>query len=155
VFDVLGARARVGRLLHASDELPGADPVVVPTEPFWIRRFGADPAVVGRSIRLSGDQYIVAGVIAAGFLSPVRDVEFVMPFSADRDARRGVRNSLNFIIGVGRLADGVSRAQAAGELNAIARRLQAQFPVENASKRGVHLIAPIDGVAGSFRAALL
>src|SRR5262249_41436381 len=63
--------------------------------------------------------------------------------------------SLNFIIGVGRLSPGVSESQAAGDLAGIARRLQTQFPVENARKRGIQMIGAIDGVAGQFRTALL
>src|SRR5262249_20000434 len=155
LFEVLGARARIGRLLESSDALPGAGRVVVLTERFWTRRFGGDSSIVGRPIRLNGEDHVVVGVLAPGFATPIRDVEFVVPFSPDRDPRRGARNSLNFIIGVGRLRDGVSRAQAAGELDRIARRLQAEFPVENARKRGVQMVTVIDGVAGSFRTALL
>ena len=77
---------------------------------------------------------------AADFVTPVRDVEFVMPFSPDHDPRRGARNSFNFIIGAGRLRAGASVSQAASELDGIARRLQQQFPVENARKRGVQMV---------------
>ena len=155
LFGVLGARARLGRLLQRDDEQPGADHVVVLAEPFWIRRFGGDPAIVGRAIRLNSEEYTVVGVIASGFALPVRDVEFVLPFAADRDSRRGARNSVNFIIGAGRLRDGVSTAQATTELTSIARRLQEQYPVENARKRGVRLVAAIDGIVDPFRTALL
>jgi putative ABC transport system permease protein len=154
-FDVLGAGAGAGRLLQPGDEQPGADHVVVLADPFWRRRFGADPAILGRAILLNGEEYTVIGVLAAGFALPVRDVEFVVPFAPDRDPRRGARNSLNFIIGVGRLDDGVSPDQAVGDLNAIAARLQQQFPIENARKRGVRLAGVIDGIAGPFRASLL
>jgi len=155
LFDVLGARARVGRLLEPGDEQPGADRVVVLTDRFWARRFASDAAIVGRSIRLNGEEYVVVGVLAPGFVTPVRDVEFVMPFGPDSDPRRGARNSLNFIIGAGRIRDGTSVNQAAGELTGIARRLQQRFPVENARKRGVQMMRVIDGIAGSFRTALL
>ena len=112
LFDVIGAQARIGRLLQPSDERPGADHVVVLAEPFWARRFGGDPSIVGRAIRLNSEDYTVVGVLAAGFVTPVRDVEFVIPFVPDQDPRRGARNSLNFVIGVGRLADGMSPSQA-------------------------------------------
>jgi len=154
LFDVLGARARIGRLLQPGDERPGADHVVVLAEPLWMRRFGGDRAVVGRAIRLNSEEYTVVGVLAAGFATPVRDVELVLPFAPDRDPRRGARNSLNFIQAVGRLGEGVSLPQAASELNAIARRLQDQYPVENASKRGVRMVAVIDGIVGPFQTAL-
>jgi putative ABC transport system permease protein len=155
LFDVMGAQARIGRLLQASDERPGAEHVVVLAEPFWIRRFGGDRAIIGRPIRLNSEEYTVVGVLTAGFAMPVRDVEFVLPFAADRDPRRGARNSLNFIIGVGRLGQQVLLPQAASELTAIARRLQERFPVENARKRGVRMVAVIDGIVGPFRTALL
>jgi len=155
LFEVLGAGARIGRLLQPADERPGADHVAVLTEPFWIRRFGGDTTMIGRAIRLNGEEYTVVGVLAAGFALPIGDVEFVLPFAADRDPRRGARNSLNFIIGAGRRGDRVTLPQAAGELTAIAHRLQEQFPVENARKRGVLLVAAIDGIVGSFRIALL
>ena len=155
VFEVLGARPLLGRLLQPADEQPGADHVVVLTDRFWSRRFGGDAGIVGRPVRLNGDPYTVIGVLAAGFATPIRDVEFVVPFSPDHDPRRGARNSLNFIIGVGRLGPGASAARAAEDLSAIARRLQAQFPVENARKRGVQMITVIDGIAGQFRTALL
>jgi putative ABC transport system permease protein len=155
LFDVMGAQARLGRVLRPDDERPGQEHVVVLAEPFWIRRFGGAPAMVGRTIRLNGEEYTVVGVLAAGFALPVRDVDVVLPFSPDQDQRRGARNSLNFIIGVGRLGEGVSPAQATSDLTAIARRLQGQFPVENARKRGVRLIPVIDGIVGPFRIALL
>jgi putative ABC transport system permease protein len=155
LFDVMGAQARLGRLLQPADERAGAEQVVVLTEPFWTRRFGGDRAIAGRTIRLSGEDYTVVGVLAPGFAVPVRDVEFILPFAPDRDPRRGARNSVNFVIGVGRLAAHTSAAQAAGELNTIAQRLRAQFPVENARKRGVRMVAVLDGIVGPFRTAIL
>jgi putative ABC transport system permease protein len=155
LFGVMGARPQLGRVLQPADEQAGREHVVVLTEPFWRRRFAGDQAIVGRAIRLNSEDYTVVGVLAPGFVTPVPNVEFAVPFSADRDPRRGARNSLNFIIGVGRLAGGVSATQAAGELGAIARQLQERFPVENARKRGVRMIAAIDGIVGPFRTALL
>jgi putative ABC transport system permease protein len=155
LFDVLGARARLGRLLQPGDERPGAEHVAVLAEPFWIRRFGGDPAVVGREIRLNGEEYTVVGVLPTGFAMTIRDIEFVLPFAPDRDPRRSARNSVNFIHGVGRLSEQVSLPQAASDLTAIARHLQSQYPVENARKRGVRMVAVIDGIVGPFRTALL
>jgi len=155
LFDVLGARPRIGRLLQPADESPGADHVVVLTERFWLRRFGGDSGIVGEPIRLNGEDHVVVGVLTGDFVTPVRDVEFVIPFSPDYDPRRGARNSFNFIIGAGRIRQGVSPQQASSELGNIARRLQERFPVENARKRGVQIVSVIDGVSGPFRVALL
>jgi hypothetical protein len=78
--------------LQPGDERPGADHVVVLTERLWMRRFGGDAGIVGRLVRLNGDEYVVVGVLAPGFVTPVRDVEFVMPFSPDH-ARAGARGT--------------------------------------------------------------
>jgi putative ABC transport system permease protein len=155
LFTVMGVQPRLGRLLQPGDEQPGADRVVVLSEALWVRRFGADPTLIGRPIRLNGEEHTVVGVLPPGFAMPVRDVDIVLPFAPERDARRGFRNSVNFVLGVGRLAAGVSLAQAATELSATARQLQQLFPVENARKRGVRLVAAVDGIVGSFRTALL
>jgi putative ABC transport system permease protein len=154
-FDVLGARSRLGRLLATADERPGSDHVVVLSEPLWRRRFGADPRTIGQVIRLNSETFTVVGVIAAGFATPIRDVDFAVPFLPGEDARRGARNSLNFIHGVGRIGVGVPVERATADLNAIAKRLQQQYPVANARKRGVRLVALVDGVVGPFRTALL
>src|SRR5262249_25093505 len=73
----------------------------------------------------------------------------------DRDPRRGSRNSVNFIHGVGRLAPNASAASAVDDLDGIARRLQRRFPVENARKRGVRFVPLLEGVVGPFRTALV
>ena len=155
LFDVLGAQARTGRLLDPGDERPGADRVVVLGDSLWRRRFGGDAGIVGRAIRLNGEMHTVVGVLSGDFVMPIRDVEFVLPFAPDQDPRRGARNSFNFIIGAGRLGDRISPSQAASDLNAFARRLRAQYPVENARKQGVRLVPAIEGIAGQFRTALV
>jgi putative ABC transport system permease protein len=154
-FEVIGAHARLGRLLSPRDEAPGADHVAVLTEPFWRRRFGADPRVAGSSIILDSDRYTVVGVLSPGFAVPVRDVDVILPYSPDRDPRRGARNSFNFLTGVARIGAGLSAIDTLHDLTGIAHRLQQQFPVENATKRGVQLVAVLDGVVGPFRTALL
>jgi putative ABC transport system permease protein len=155
LFDVLGAGASRGRVLQPGDERPGSEHVAVLTDAFWRRRFGADESVVGRAIRLNAEDYTIVGVLASGFALPVRDVDFVLPFSPERDPRRALRNSVNFVVGVGRLASGASASQAAGELNAISAQLRQRFPVENARKRGVQMLSVLDGIVGPIRTALV
>jgi predicted permease len=67
-FDVLGVRPQVGRLLNAEDDrVRNGSPVAVLQHDFWRNRFAADPGIVGRTIRLNGHPFTVAGVGAAGF----------------------------------------------------------------------------------------
>jgi macrolide transport system ATP-binding/permease protein len=155
LFEVLGARASRGRLLEPADERPGSEHVAVLTDSFWRRRFDADESIVGRAIRLNAEEYTIVGVLAPGFATPVRDVDFVLPFAPEQDPRRGLRNSVNFIVGAGRLAGGVSQSQAASELAAISARLRERFPVENARKRGIQMVSVLDGIVGQIRTALV
>lgn len=67
---LLGARASRGRLLAAEDDRAGAAPVAVVSDGFWRRRFGADPGLVGREIRLTGRAFTVVGVLARDFRPP-------------------------------------------------------------------------------------
>jgi predicted permease len=155
LFTILKARPALGRMLEPEDARPGREHVAVIAHSLFQRRFGGDASIIGRPIRLNSETYAVVGVTAPDFVLPVRDVEFVIPFIADLDSRREARNSLNFINGVGRLRDGLSREQAADDLTAIARRLKAQFPVENARKFGVRMVPALTGIVGSFQTALL
>jgi predicted permease len=66
-FDVLGLRPPPGRLLTAADDMEGRPPVVVLSDAFWARRFGSDPAVAGRSIRVNGQPATIVGVAPRGF----------------------------------------------------------------------------------------
>ena len=154
IFDVLGIEPALGRLLRSDDERPGREHVVVLAHSLWQSRFGGDAHIVGQSIRLNGESYAVAGVLPPRFVTPIRDVEFVIPFVVDADPRRHARNSVNFIHGVGRLRDNSTRAQAEDDLTAVARRLQHEYPVENARKRGVRMESSLEGIAGSFQTAL-
>ena len=68
LFDVLGVRARLGRLLSAEDDgAPGAHPVVVLTYDYWVRRFGSDPSVLNQKVAINGHPMIVIGVAPAAF----------------------------------------------------------------------------------------
>jgi putative ABC transport system permease protein len=67
LFNVLGIAPIVGRPLTPADEHPGAAPVVLIAEPLWVRAFGGDPAVVGRTITLNGVRHQVIGIVPAGF----------------------------------------------------------------------------------------
>ena len=67
-FDVLGVGAARGRVLHPDDDLrPGGHPVAVLTWPCWQKRFGGDPTVVGRTVKINGMDFTILGVTPQGF----------------------------------------------------------------------------------------
>jgi predicted permease len=155
IFAILGVDAAIGRTLVPDDDRPGAPPVVVLTDSLWQRRFGGDPAVVGRMLTLDGAPHTVVGVLQQQFFFPVRDAELAAPLAPDADPQRAVRTSVNFLRAVGRLKPTVTRARAEEELTAVARQLQQEYPEANARKSGAMVVPIAEEIVGGFRAALL
>ena len=69
-FQTLGTRAVLGRTLTTEEHIPGRDRVVVISHGLWTRRFGANPAIVGATISLNGQAFVVAGIMPPGFTYP-------------------------------------------------------------------------------------
>ena len=123
-FTVSSAKPLFGRTLHASDERGDAPPVAVLGYEVWKDRFGSDPGILGRSIKIGDAFASVVGVMGEGYAFPVAH-ELWMPLRVeqlDRTPRGGVPISV-----FGRLADGASYEEAQAELDVIGRRMAAQF----------------------------
>jgi putative ABC transport system permease protein len=155
LFETLGVDAAIGRTLRLSDDRPGAPRVAVLTHGLWVRRFGGDAGVIGAKLVLDDQTFTVVGVLRPAFFFPVPDAEFASPLALDTDPLRAARNSGANIRAVGRLRPGISPEQARDALNAIAARLQHDYPETNAAKLAVTLVPIGDEIVGSFRATLL
>jgi predicted permease len=121
-FGVLGAGIHTGRpLLPEDDKTPGAHPVAVISEPFWKRRFAADPGVVGRSVQLNGQPFTIVGIAGNGFTGT--DVglpaDIWIPLAMQREVGRNlfIEARTNWLELVGRLRTGQRRDTAADALN--------------------------------------
>jgi putative ABC transport system permease protein len=114
LFETLGVRAVMGRTFPEEATLPNADPVVVLSYEVWRRAFGGDSSIVGRSIRINGNESVVLGVMPAGFDVADAGVQVWVPATLD-PANRQNRGS-HFLDVVGRLRAGVSLEQARAEL---------------------------------------
>ena len=123
-FAVLGVDAALGRLPGAGDD--PASNVVVLTDRLWRRRFGADPAVVGRTINLNGAGYLVVAVLPRGFVFPFRTAELAVPLPLASNPHRGQRG-YGFLRVVARLKPGVTLGAAKADLDAVGRRLRQQY----------------------------
>ena len=139
-FDVLRVQPALGRTFTSEeDRVPGRDPVVVLAHETWTQRFGADPGVVGREIRLSGRPFTVVGVAAEAFTGtdmfvppafyvPLAMLPSLTPGSAlDQLQRRDLRS----LRAVGRLTPGVTVAQAANEVQLLSNSLKQTYPATN------------------------
>ena len=130
-FPLLGVRAALGRLLGPDDNrVPMGHPVAVLAHTYWQRRFNGDPAVLGRSISLSGVPFAIVGVAPPDFFGtevgsppslfvPVMMQPTVMPMTVNLLDRPNVYSTWLRILG--RLKPGVSLEQAAAQLDALAR----------------------------------
>src|SRR5262245_39698278 len=154
-FDVLGIAPAAGRLLHESDDRPGAPKVALLSYRLWQRQFAGAPEAVGRSIRLNGESFVIAGIMPPQFPLPLRDIDVVVPLVPDGDPNRYARNSTNFLLLFGRLNPGVSSDQAQAELTAICRSLRQQFPVEYWRKNAVRAVALREALIVDYRQSML
>ncbi|MGE0128681.1 MAG: ABC transporter permease [Blastocatellales bacterium] len=111
-FPALGVQPALGRAFTAEEDQPGANLVVVLSDRFWQRRFGGDPNIVGRTLRLDGEGVKVVGVMPPGFDHPLLwgtiDVWRPIAFAADQRQNRGN----NFLRAFARLKPGVTIEQA-------------------------------------------
>ena len=138
-FAMLGVRPALGRDFLAEEDAPGRGEVVLLSDGLWRRRFGADPSVVGREVRLDGRPHRVVGVMPATMNYAVFDEELWVPaaFSAERLAM----HDEHYLTVFGRLQPGVTPARAEAELQGLARWLETTYPKENRD-RGI-IMAPL------------
>lgn len=123
-FQTLGARFAVGRPF-TEEEAQAQTPVVVVSEALWRRMLGADRSL-SKPIRVGSRSYAVVGVVANGFDFPAgTEIWFADTF---RPESGGMRNNINWLA-IARLKAGVTRAAAAAELGAVARRIRTRDPV--------------------------
>jgi predicted permease len=142
-FDILGVHPMIGRTFAADeDQVPDARPVVILSYALWNTKFGADPHVLGRNIRLSDQDYNVIGVMPKEFHdagtigSPDLWAPMMMHDQLLTDMRKDWfnhrRNRLVFM--VGRLKPGVSFSTARTSMQAMSRQLAQEYPTENSGR---------------------
>ena len=152
-FEVLGATPALGRTFEPAEYAGGGAHVTVLGDALWRRRFGADPTIVGRTIRLGDDSYEVVGVMPPAFFFPGARSDLAVPLDLAQEPRRARRDN-GFLRVVARLAPGLSRAQAERQMTEIARDLRARYPETNSRQMAVSLPPMADELVGAFRAQL-
>jgi predicted permease len=128
-FKLIGQTPVLGRDFLPEDDKPGATAVVILGNGIWKNRYGGDPAVIGRAIKINGIPSIVIGVMAEGLKFPT-NADLWMPLALMPNLTEQKRDARN-LQGFGRLAPGVTLAQARAELSTIAGRLAREYPDTN------------------------
>jgi predicted permease len=141
-FSMLGVRMALGRsFLPEEDSVPDASPVAVIGYDLWMRQFGGDRGVIGRSLELNGRAYSIVGVAPRGFQGldtlaagqvwvPMMMYRRIYPYPAWVESRR----ALLFPV-VGRLKPGVNLRQAEASLGILMRNLEREYPQDNQGRR--------------------
>jgi predicted permease len=128
LFPILGAVPAIGRSFLPEEERAGGPHVVVLGHDLWKRRYGADPALVGRAIELSGQSYSVVGVLPDSFQLSL-GADLWVPLVRDPQNE----NRSNHVLQVfGRLRPGITLSQARSSMEAIAGGLAQRYPESNA-----------------------
>jgi putative ABC transport system permease protein len=148
-FQTLGVSPRLGRSFSPADAKPGAPPVALLTWNLWQRRFGGQPSVVGRTIRMNVSTsfgtdpgaarlFTVAGVLPPAFRSPFEDEEIWVPMGVDE---ANADRTVHALFALGRLRPGVSVDRARAELTGVLAGVEPQFPLHQGEGRGATVAA--------------
>ncbi len=160
LFHILGARPLLGRLLLPEDDAPGKPAVAVLSYAAWRRLFSADPKILGATIALNGNPFLVAGVLEPSFRittetmpaeGPMNRADIFLPLPLDAAflARRGDEN-YNILV---RLKPGVTLSQAQADANVIASRIREKDKRDRSF--GMSVTGLLDQVVGDVRRVLL
>ena len=162
-FALLGVDPQLGRTFDPQDETPGMTPEVVISDGLWKRAFGADPHILGKSLREDNDEYHVVGVMPPGFRDEGRTTEerntdmwaaggfAAVPFPSP------VRN-LRFVPGaIARIAPGMTPAAAQSQMDALVASLEKQYPADYPIQSAwrVRLVPLKESLVGNVRQSLM
>ncbi len=145
-FAMLNVKPLLGRAFLPEDDQPGAEARIILSHGLWQRRFGADAAIIGKTISLNGEIRAVIGVMPASFQFPILS-------TAERWRPLRQRGCITIRV-LARLKEGVSETQARTELKTIAANIEQQFPETN-TKVGATLIPLQDFIVGPVRTPML
>ena len=153
-FGVLGVSPALGRGFTAEDDVPGAPLTIVISDELWRTRFGADPRVIGRMLRLDDQPREVIGVMPPGFRGLTFDADVWVPLGASLGEAGMSQRGGRWLAAVGRLEPGRTAEEAQSQLTAAAARLEELYPDTN-RERGADLLSLRDYYVAQTRPLLL
>jgi len=151
LFSVLGVTPALGRSFLPDEERPGSAPVCILSDGLWKRRFGSDPKIIGKAVTLNSQMWTVVGVMPAGFRFP-ESVDLWVPSMVRSTAR--TKHAHHYLGVIARLKPGLSVDHAQAELDALAGRMELQYPETNAGL-GIRLVPLRTQTTGNIRPGLL
>lgn len=131
-FPTLGVQPALGRVFISEDCKPGADHVGVISYRLWLRRYGADPGMIGKTITLDREQYTIVGVMPDNFEFP-KPCDVWTPLAFDSESPGVEKKSIELYV-TARLENGVTLEQARAEMSEIAHKLESDYPATNTGR---------------------
>ncbi|HXW93872.1 MAG TPA: ABC transporter permease, partial [Terriglobales bacterium] len=127
-FSVFGVTPQLGRAFAAGEDEPGHDHLLILSHSLWERRFGSDASVIGRTVRLSREDYVVVGVMPADFrlLGFTPQLWTPLTLTAEDGAPDARRNRYLYVFA--RLAPGLTLEQARAQIHTLAQQAEQDFP---------------------------
>ncbi len=145
-FRIFSMQPLLGRGLSAGDAVPGHDKVIILSHQLWARRFARDPAIIGKTIPVSGEPLVVIGVMPPGFDFPrLADVGTIMNWAPEQSEfwtpftitpKLVQQGNFNYYV-LGRLREGVTRQRAAAQLGAAAVQLFREEEIKQPAYRSL------------------
>jgi putative ABC transport system permease protein len=129
LFDLLGAKPARGRSFLPGEDQPGAPRVTILSWEIWQGRYGGDPKILGRTVRLNAEPATVVGIMPPKFAFPFNEKAWAPLLVDPTKSKRGEGDTYEV---VGRLKAGVTETMARAEIKGISKRLAAQYPDTNA-----------------------
>jgi len=130
LFEIIGQRPMIGRDFSAQNDTPAGDPVVILSNGLWKNRYGGDPSVVGRTVKINSRACTIIGVMPPDMKFPFNN-DLWVPLSLLPPEVWNAKRSVRSFQVIGRLANGVTLQQAGLELDGIVGRLAHDFPDTN------------------------
>jgi predicted permease len=153
LFAALRVRAALGRLFTNEEDQPGAPAVTVLSHQLWQRRFGGNPNILNQALTLNDRSYTVIGVLPPGFRFGGRTELWVPAGQLAAQPAWQQRGNHPGLRGIARLKAGVTLEQARADMDAIAARLEQQYPDSN-KYVGVRIIPLLENYVSDVRRAL-
>jgi predicted permease len=150
-FEVVGAPVVLGRVYTAEEDRPGGPQVLVISNGLWRSRYGSDPAIIGKTIELTGEPYQIIGVLGSRFKTdPPADVW--LPLQPDLNST----NQGHYLLCAARLRPGVTLAQAQAAMKLSAEEFRRKYPGPLMGPKESATAVPLrDLVVSGARTALL
>ena len=156
-FRALGVQPQFGRVFNPDEDRPGGANVAMLSHAFWQKRFGGDQNILGQAVTLNGTSFTVIGIMPPTLKFPFAQTQVWLPrvFEQEGLPPEIIERGTGFLTLLGRMKQGVTRAQADEQMHVIDRRYQAANPDKVDAKAGMSVVSFHEDLVGPQRPMLL